>query len=58
MSAGRHLKLLDLAQTHRIAIIEDDYDHEFHYALSIHPRARRTVADHGIGCFQGSGGSG
>jgi len=31
MSAGRRLKLLDLARTHRIAIIEDDYDHEFHY---------------------------
>jgi GntR family transcriptional regulator / MocR family aminotransferase len=31
MSAGRRLKLLDLAKVHRIAIIEDDYDHEFHY---------------------------
>jgi GntR family transcriptional regulator/MocR family aminotransferase len=31
MSAGRRLKLLDLAWAHRIAIIEDDYDHEFHY---------------------------
>ncbi len=31
MSAGRRLKLLDLAKAHRIAIIEDDYDHEFHY---------------------------
>src|SRR5260370_23233423 len=31
MSAGRRLKLLDLARTHRIAIIEDDYDYEFHY---------------------------
>jgi GntR family transcriptional regulator/MocR family aminotransferase len=31
MSAARRLKLLDLARTHRIAIIEDDYDHEFHY---------------------------
>jgi GntR family transcriptional regulator/MocR family aminotransferase len=31
MSAGRRLKLLDLAHSHRIAIIEDDYDHEFHY---------------------------
>ena len=26
MSAGRRLKLLDLAWAHRIAIIEDDYD--------------------------------
>src|SRR5215813_6567210 len=31
MSAGRRLKLLDLARAHRIAIIEDDYDNEFHY---------------------------
>jgi DNA-binding transcriptional MocR family regulator len=31
MSAGRRLKLLDLARVHRIAIIEDDYDNEFHY---------------------------
>jgi len=31
MSAGRRLKLLDLARAHRIAIIEDDYDYEFHY---------------------------
>jgi GntR family transcriptional regulator / MocR family aminotransferase len=31
MSAGRRLKLLDLARAHRVAIIEDDYDHEFHY---------------------------
>jgi GntR family transcriptional regulator/MocR family aminotransferase len=31
MSAGRRLKLLDLARAHRMAVIEDDYDHEFHY---------------------------
>jgi GntR family transcriptional regulator/MocR family aminotransferase len=31
LSAGRRLKLLDLARRHRFAIIEDDYDHEFHY---------------------------
>ena len=31
MSAGRRLRLMDLARTHRFAIIEDDYDHEFHY---------------------------
>jgi len=31
LSAGRRLKLLDLARAHRIVIIEDDYDHEFHY---------------------------
>jgi len=31
MSAGRRLKLLEVAKANRIAIIEDDYDHEFHY---------------------------
>jgi GntR family transcriptional regulator/MocR family aminotransferase len=31
LSAGRRLKLLELARVHKIAIIEDDYDHEFHY---------------------------
>lgn len=31
MSAGRRLRLLELARRHRIAIIEDDYDHEFRY---------------------------
>jgi GntR family transcriptional regulator/MocR family aminotransferase len=31
MSAGRRLRLMELARAHRFAIIEDDYDHEFHY---------------------------
>lgn len=31
LSPGRRLALLELARTRRIAIIEDDYDHEFHY---------------------------
>jgi len=31
LSAGRRLELLDLARTHRFAVIEEDYDHEFHY---------------------------
>jgi GntR family transcriptional regulator / MocR family aminotransferase len=31
LSPRRRLALLDLARTHRLAIIEDDYDHEFHY---------------------------
>ena len=30
-SAGRRMRLLELARVHRFAIIEDDYDHEFHY---------------------------
>jgi GntR family transcriptional regulator/MocR family aminotransferase len=32
LSAGRRLELLALARAHRFAIVEDDYDHEFHYA--------------------------
>jgi len=31
LAPGRRLALLQLARTHRIAVIEDDYDHEFHY---------------------------
>jgi GntR family transcriptional regulator / MocR family aminotransferase len=31
LTAGRRAKLLALAAKHRIAILEDDYDHEFHY---------------------------
>jgi GntR family transcriptional regulator / MocR family aminotransferase len=31
LSVARRLRLLELAAKHRFAIIEDDYDHEFHY---------------------------
>jgi GntR family transcriptional regulator / MocR family aminotransferase len=31
LSPGRRLALLELARAKRIAVIEDDYDHEFHY---------------------------
>lgn len=31
LTAGRRMALLDFARRHRVAIIEDDYDHEFHY---------------------------
>lgn len=31
MAAGRRLALLALAKKHGLLIIEDDYDHEFHY---------------------------
>lgn len=31
LSAGRRLALLSLCRRARIAILEDDYDHEFHY---------------------------
>lgn len=31
LSAGRRLRLLELARKSRFAVIEEDYDHEFHY---------------------------
>jgi GntR family transcriptional regulator/MocR family aminotransferase len=31
LSASRRMALLDLARARRLAIVEDDYDHEFHY---------------------------
>ncbi|HET7225839.1 MAG TPA: PLP-dependent aminotransferase family protein [Candidatus Eisenbacteria bacterium] len=31
LSPGRRLELLTLAQAKRVLVIEDDYDHEFHY---------------------------
>jgi len=31
MSAPRRMALLDLARRHRIAVLEDDYDNEFHF---------------------------
>lgn len=31
LSAARRLRLLSLAAEHRVAVIEDDYDHELHY---------------------------
>ncbi|MGB0524451.1 MAG: PLP-dependent aminotransferase family protein [Flammeovirgaceae bacterium] len=34
LSAERRVKLLDLAKIHRFAILEDDYDYDFHYASS------------------------
>jgi GntR family transcriptional regulator/MocR family aminotransferase len=31
LASGRRMTLLDLARRHGFAIVEDDYDHEFHY---------------------------
>ena len=31
MTAARRLRLLELARTHRMAVLEDDYDFEFHF---------------------------
>ncbi|HYQ04175.1 MAG TPA: PLP-dependent aminotransferase family protein [Polyangiaceae bacterium] len=43
LSIGRRLRLLELAAKHRFAIIEDDYDHEFHY--DTRPLASLASAD-------------
>ena len=32
LSRGRRLQLLEFAAANRIAVIEDDYDHDFHYS--------------------------
>ncbi|MEZ0238361.1 MAG: PLP-dependent aminotransferase family protein [Methylophilaceae bacterium] len=44
MSADRRLKLLMLAEQYDFAIIEDDYDHEFHF--SHHPVMPLASLDH------------
>ena len=44
LSIGRRLRLLELAAKHRFAVIEDDYDHEFHY--DGRPLASLASADH------------
>ena len=31
LAPGRRIELLDLARRHRLLVLEDDYDHEFHY---------------------------
>lgn len=31
LPAARRLRLLELARTHRMVVVEDDYDHEFHF---------------------------
>lgn len=45
MGAGRRLQLLDLAQRHRLAVIEDDYDHEYRFeGRPVLPLAARAPA--------------
>ncbi|MFO0649406.1 MAG: PLP-dependent aminotransferase family protein [Polyangiales bacterium] len=43
LSPSRRVKLLSLAAEHRVAVLEDDYDHEFHYAST--PIAPLASAD-------------
>jgi GntR family transcriptional regulator/MocR family aminotransferase len=45
LKAARRLSLLALARSARFAIIEDDYDHEFHY--DGHPVLPLASSDHG-----------
>ena len=52
-SAGRRLRLLDLARAHRFAVIEDDYDHEFHYdGRPVLPLA--SIDRHGVVAYVGT----
>lgn len=45
LSPGRRLELLNLARQHRFAVLEDDYDNEYHYSgRPILPLAARDVA--------------
>lgn len=53
LSAARRMKLLMLAATYQFAIIEDDYDYDFHYASSpILPMASSDY--HGVVIYVGS----
>ncbi|MEM9663689.1 MAG: PLP-dependent aminotransferase family protein [Bacteroidota bacterium] len=53
LSAARRMRLLALAEAHRLAIIEDDYDYDFHYAGSpILPMASSDYA--GVVAYVGS----
>src|SRR4029079_12710504 len=46
LSAARRIALLDLARRHRLAIVEDDYDHEFHFeGRPVLPLASANRAD-------------
>jgi GntR family transcriptional regulator / MocR family aminotransferase len=53
MSAARRMALLDLARRKRFAIIEDDYDHEFHYdGRPVLPLA--SADDYGVVLYVGT----
>jgi GntR family transcriptional regulator/MocR family aminotransferase len=53
LSASRRLELLALAREHRVAILEDDYDHEFHYgARPVLPLA--SADTHGVVVYLGT----
>ena len=53
LSAGRRLRLLELARAHNLAIVEDDFDHEFHYdGRPVLPMA--TADAHGVVVYLGT----
>lgn len=53
LSAGRRLALLELARARRLVVLEDDYDHEFHYeGQPVLPLAARD--DHGVVVYIGT----
>lgn len=53
LSASRRLRLLDLAAAHRFAVIEEDYDHEFHYdGCPVLPLA--SADPHGVVAYVGT----
>lgn len=61
LSAERRMKLLELIRRYNIAVIEDDYDYDFHYSAA--PMLPLASADHGgnvlyIGSFTKSLGLG
>ncbi|HEY0477942.1 MAG TPA: PLP-dependent aminotransferase family protein [Kofleriaceae bacterium] len=53
LTAGRRARLLALAHKHRFAVLEDDYDHEFHYeGRPVLPLA--TMDPHGVVVYIGT----
>ena len=53
LDAGRRLRLLDWASRHRVALIEDDYDAEYHYDTQpVHPLA--ALDRHGVVIYVGT----
>ncbi|MBI5516825.1 MAG: PLP-dependent aminotransferase family protein [Deltaproteobacteria bacterium] len=53
LSAPRRMELLAFARAHRVAVLEDDYDHEFHYgARPVLPLASADA--HGVVVYVGT----
>ncbi|NML37987.1 PLP-dependent aminotransferase family protein [Chitinophaga sp. G-6-1-13] len=45
LSAERRMRLLDIIRTHRLAVLEDDYDYDYHYSSA--PILPLAAGDHG-----------